>query len=421
MDKLAIDGGMPVRKEPFPPNYLGVALYGEEEKKALMEVVDTKSPFRHYGIGKPHTVADFEAGVRAHLGCKHALAVSSGTGALLCAMAGLGVGPGDEVILPAFGWYADFYAIALLGALPVFADIDETLSLDPVDFQTKITAKTKAVVVVNFQGGPAHMDEIMKVARAKGIKVVEDVAQAFGGEYKGRKLGTIGDIGIASFQQNKMLSSGEGGMVVTNDSGLFARAVRYHDLGFLRGVFADQIEDKALCAQETGFAGSQFRMSELQGAVMGAQLKKLGGIIAHCRKHAARFRETFKDNKHFTVRYVDGDCGIAIFLRFRTAEECKRFDECLAAEGVPLGAKSACRNIMHDYPITAKALHHPAMPPFGKGCDGAAMDYVACAKTMKADAILERCFAMSIGPLYTERDMDDIIAAVKKVDANLYP
>lgn len=420
MDKLAMDGGMPVRKEPFPPNFLGVALYGDEELAALGEVVKTKSPFRHYGIGKPHTVADFEAGVRSHVGCKYALGVSSGTGALLCAMAALGVGPGDEVILPAFGWYADFFAITNLGALPVFADVDETLSLDPADFERRITKDTKAVIVVNFQGCPADMDAIMAIARRRGVKVVEDIAQAFGGEYKGRKLGTIGDIAIASFQQNKMLSCGEGGMVMTDNAAYFARAVRYHDLGFLRAVFADQIEDQSLRAPEAAFAGAQFRMSELQGAVMLAQLGKLSGIIAHCRKHFAKFRETFKDNPHFTIRYRDGDCGIAIFFLFRTGEERKRFEECLAAEGIPLGAKSACRNIIHDFPIKSKALHHPAMPPFGKGCNGEAVDYEACGATMRVDAIFDRTVAVSIGPLYTDGDIADILAAVAKVDAALY-
>lgn len=420
MDKLVLHGGKPVREKPFPSNYLGVTYYGEEELKELTDVVREKSPFRHYGLGKPCKVEAFEANVRKYFGCKFALAVSSGTGALFCAIAALGIGAGDEVILPAFGWFSDYYAITHTGALPVFADIDETLNIDPADLERKITSKTKAVIVIDFQGCPAKMDEIMQIAEKHGIKVIEDCAQAFGGSYKGKMLGTMGDIAVASFQQNKILSCGEGGLVMMNDEEYYARAVMYHDLGFMRQVFTDQLENKKLAEPQYAFAGMQFRMSELQGAVMLAQLGRLDLIIDTCRKYHKKIREHFEGNKHFKIRYIDGDCGITLFMLFKTKEEADRFKECLAAEGVTLGATSACRNLIPQYPIKNKKLVHDALPPFGKGFDGESIVYDSEKMCPNTDRIVERYVAMGIGPQYSEEDISDLIKAIEKVDMNLY-
>ena len=248
-------------KYSFPSKLLGASLIGEEELKELGDVVAQKSPFRFYGEGNPCKVREFEKNVNSYFGVKYSLAVSSGSAALICATAALGIGPGDEVIMPAFSWYSDFYSIALTGALPVFADIDESLNLDPDDFERKITNKTKAVIVIHYQGGPANMDKILSIAGKHSIKVIEDCAQAFGGQYKGKFLGTMGDIAIASFQNNKMITCGEGGILYTNNEEYFVRAVRYHDLGFVRPAFLEQIENKELADQSKSFIGCQFRIS----------------------------------------------------------------------------------------------------------------------------------------------------------------
>ena len=422
MEKLAVDGGMPVRTEPFPSNLLGVTMYDNEELAELTDVIVNKAPFRFYGYGpgNPCKTEMFERQAREYIGTKFALAVSSGSGALGCAAAALGVGPGDEVIMPAFGWFSDFSAVADTGALPVFADIDETLSLDPDDFKRKITKNTKAAIVIDFQGCPAKMDEIMSVANERGIVIIEDIAQAFGGEYKSKKLGSFGHIAVASFQINKLLCCGEGGMVFTDDERCFARAARYHDVSILRPLFAEQIQDKTLLSNELAFSGNQYRMSELSGAVMLAQMRKVNDILAACRKSHAAIRERFKDNPHFTVRWVEGDCGVSVFMLFAAPAEAKRFQECLAAEGVPVGPKSACRNIMDEYPIKTKAMSNAGMPPFGKGFNGEFTDYARLGAGFKTNEIISRYAAVSIGPQYSERDIADITAAIDKVDKCLY-
>ena len=420
MEKLALYGGEPLRKKPFPSKYIGVTFYGDEEMKELKDVIEDKSPFRFYGCGNPQKVSTLEKEVREYFGCSYALAVSSGSGALFCAIAALGVGPGDEVIIPAFGWYSDYFAITNMGALPVFSDVDENLNLDPADLQKKITSRTKVIVAIDFQGCPAKMKEILEIARVNHVRVLEDVAQAFGGSYQGVKLGTMGDIAIASFQQNKMISSGEGGILFTNDEELFVRAIRYHDLGNVRPFFMDQLKNKELAKEENMFAGLQFRMSELQGAVMLAQFRKLDMILDITRRHHAEIRAVFKQNKHFKIRYIDGDCGITLFMLFPTKQEAAKFGECLQAEGITLGASSACKNLVLQYPIKNKKLIHDSLPPFGFGFAGYETVYnplVCCPNT---DELVERNVALVVGPQYSDEDVKDIIMAIEKVDRNLY-
>lgn len=421
MMKLAINGGKPVRETPLPSKMLGASLIGKEELKELEDVVSEKSPFRHYGIGNPQKVTKFEEEVRKMLGVKFALGVSSGSAALFCAVAALGIGCGDEVIMPAFGWYSDFNAVACAGALPVFADIDETMNIDPADFERKITKKTKAVIVIHYQGCPAKMDEIMSIARANNILVIEDCAQAFGGQYNGKFLGTMGDVGIVSFQANKLITCGEGGLFITNNEEYFARAVRYHDLGLLRPVFAAQIEDRSLTDDEKSFAGCQFRMGELQGAFLLAQLRKLPGILERCRAGHARIREAFKDNGRFAFRpFVDGDCGITVFMRFKNAKEAEAFGKALAAEGITIGPSSSCCNLLERYPIKSQKMYRDDTPPLGKGCAGEKTAYESSSICPNTNKIISEYVAVPIGALYSDEDIEDIIKAIDKVLKGLY-
>ena len=243
--KLAIDGGAPVRTRPFPAKYLGADLTGRAELRRVKEAIAGRTLFRHYGLGTPVMAETFEARIREKFGVSYALGVTSGSAALNTALAGLGVGPGDEVILPAFAWFSCYNAIVLHGALPVFCEIDRSLNIDPRDVERKITPRTKAIIAVHYQGAAAGLDELLALARPRGIKVLEDCAQALGARYHGKYVGTVGDVGAFSLQGNKMLTAGEGGLVITDDPEIFERAVRYHDLGFLRPTFESQLKHGA--------------------------------------------------------------------------------------------------------------------------------------------------------------------------------
>ncbi len=437
--KLALNGGRPVRQMPLPTKMLGADLTGEEELEMLRQAVASKTLFRHYGPGKPVMAEALERRMREQFGVRYALAVSSGSAALFCSLAGLGIGPGDEVILPAFSWYSCYNAIVLQGALPVFCDIDCSLNLDPEDFDRKITPRTKAVLVVHYQGGPARMAEILDVARRHGIKVLEDGAQSIGARFQGRYCSTMGDVGTFSFQGNKIVVAGEGGMVLTNDPAIFERAVRYHDHGHVRPVFAAQLGHEGALPV---FPGNQYRMGELAAAVALAQLDRLDGMLARCRAVWERVRCSVQSGvvdrlkaghqpagapasagirKHAAMAFRQtgddaGDAGITLFLDLRTPAAATEFARALSAEGIAIGPSSGMVNLLHEEYILAKAQPHPALPPFGKGWPGETVTYSRdCAP--KTDGILARMVAIGIGPRFTLDDADDIAAAVLKVAA----
>lgn len=250
-EKLAIDGGTPVRKTPLGYKAYGPQFYNDVEKRELLEVLESRRPFRWWKSNSK--VLEFEEAYAARIGVKYALGVTSGTTALCAALAALEIGPGDEVILPAWTWYADYDTIVLAGALPVFAEVDSSLNIDPDDIEARITPRTKAIIAVSLQGCPADMDPILEIARKHKLRVLEDFSQCVGGRYRGTYLGSIGDIGISSFQESKTITSGEGGAVVTNDPELFERAIRFHDVSSLRTLQRDS----------QGRDGRRFRRLEL--------------------------------------------------------------------------------------------------------------------------------------------------------------
>src|SRR5689334_19400363 len=188
-ERLAIDGGSPARRRPDPPMYPGGNVIGAEEEQAVLEVLRSKRLFRYYGPQPgPSKVAELEEAFAAHMGARKALAVTSGTAALMCGLAGIGIGPGDEVIVPAYTWVASASAVVMMGGIPILTEVDDTLTLDPADVARKITQRTKAIMPVHMRGAPARMDELLTLAHAHGLRVIEDVAQADGGSYYGRRL-----------------------------------------------------------------------------------------------------------------------------------------------------------------------------------------------------------------------------------------
>ena len=410
----AADGGKPVRTQPLRASFYGPEYYDDKEHFELRDVLEKRLPFRWYGPGRqpPMKVLTFERELASRMQTRFALAVTSGTAALTTALAALGVGPGDEVVLPALSWYSCFNSIVMHGALPVFAESDESLNVDPADLEAKFTPQTKAIMVVHALGNPAEMDTIMAIARRRDIKVLEDCAQSLGGSYKGKPLGSIGDIGIYSFQLSKTISSGEGGAVVTSDPLLFERASRYHDLGMLRPPHEQMLGRAAM----KGMIGNQYRMSEFTGGVLLAQLKKLDTIIGSLRAHAKRVYEGITDLPDLHLRHrpdPDGDLGTGIWLGFPGPVERDRFLAAMRTENVPAGAPSAVALVPLHPSVEQKLTVHPNWPSFVSE-RGRSMRYGAecCPKTT---ALQHRFAGIALDPKYTRHDIDDIVAAVRKV------
>ncbi|MBW2675711.1 MAG: aminotransferase class I/II-fold pyridoxal phosphate-dependent enzyme [Deltaproteobacteria bacterium] len=201
----------------------GSELIGKEEKKEVMDILET-GIFMRYGFDEERKgvfkVKEFEKAFVDYLGIGHALGVTSGSAALKVALTALDVGPGDEVLVPAFDFIATYEAVLEVGAIPIMTDIDESLNLDPEDIEAKITPATKCVIPVHMCGAAAQIDKIIEIAKKHNLVVLEDNAQACGGSYRGKKLGTFGDMAILSFDYYKTMTTGEGGMVLTNSKAL---------------------------------------------------------------------------------------------------------------------------------------------------------------------------------------------------------
>lgn len=208
----------------WPSGFPGINWLSKQEEEAVADVVRKGALFRYYGPQSPTHVSKLEEYARSLYGVRHALAVNSGTGALFTAMSALGIGPGTEVIVPAFLWVATVTAVVQTNAIPVLCEVDDSFSMDADDLDKKITERTKLIAVVHMAGTPCDMDAIMRVAGKHHIPVPEDCAQCNGGSFKGRKVGTFGKVGIFSLQINKNVTAGEGGLLVTSDD-LFERSI----------------------------------------------------------------------------------------------------------------------------------------------------------------------------------------------------
>ncbi len=412
--KLLGGGEKPVRAKPLKADYWGTQFYDDKELQQLTEVHSSRQPFRWYGPGSasPLKVATFEKEWAARMQTRFALAVTSGTAALQTALAALEVGPGDEVILPAWTWHSCFNSIVLAGALPVFAEIDESFNIDPADLESKITPQTKVIMVAHLQGNPSDMDRIMSVANQHRLKVLEDCAQSVGASYKGRPLGSIGHIGIYSLQINKTITAGEGGAVVTNDPILFERAARFHDLGALRPLHEKVVGQAGL----GWFIGSQFRMNEFSGGVLLAQLSKLDQIVGAVRGHARRVYEGIRDLPGLRLRHLpdpQGELGSAVFLGFSSTERSKQYQALMKKENVPAHPPAGSVVLPVLPHVEKKTTVHSAWPSFNTE-RGKSIRYGSscCPRTLD---ILGRFAGVSLDPKFTRQDIDDIVSAIRKV------
>lgn len=410
MDRLAIDGGAPVRKTPLHGSNWGTSYYDAKETFELKNVVDLGLPFR-WDAGALKVVT-FEKEFAQRMNAKYALAVTSGTAALEVAFNALGIGPGDEVILPAWTWHSDATAVVRAGALPVFAEIDESFNIDPNDIEHRITPNTKVLVAVHLQGAPADLEKILAIARKHNLKVLEDSSQAVGASYKGKPTGSIGDIGTFSHQASKTITSGEGGSVITNDPVLFERASRFHDVGGFRGPHAAIVGTPRL----SPFVGTNFRMSEFTGGVMLAQVRKLDTILAAVRRNAQRVYQGVRDLPGIQFRHLPdpaGEIGSVVFIRFDSQARCDKFSAAMRAENVSVGKPGGSVVLPVQSYIEKKVTVHPAWPSWTSE-RGKAIQYGAasCPRTLD---ILSRFAGPAMNPKHSAQDVDDIIAAVRKV------
>src|SRR4030042_1472205 len=312
----------------------GAELIGKEESKEVMDVLRTGVLARYafdkerQGIWK---VRDFEKAFAKYTGAKYALGVTSGSAALKIALTVLDVGPGDEVICPAFTFMATYEAVLEVGGIPVMADIDDTLNLDPDDIPNKVTPRTKAVIPVHMCGPPARIDKSVKVAKQHKLLVLEDNAQGCGASFKGRQLGTFGHMGIFSFDHFKTITTGEGGMVITIDLDLYHRAEWYHDHGH------DHLSPVSRALDGRTILGFNYRMNEIQGALGLAQIRKLDRVIAAQRKNKAAIKEALAPTPGLKFRAIlDPEGDSATFLAFNLPgeEQTLAFQKALKAEGI---------------------------------------------------------------------------------------
>ena len=272
---LARDGGTPVRAVPLPEESPGIHYFGDTELEYVRKVIKARSPFRFYGPDVQHMCDRLEEKFREIYGVKYALGVSSGTEALYISMAGLGIGPGDEVLVPGYLWPSCLNAIVRLGAIPRLVEIDETFTMSPADLERKVTPHSKLVVLIHMSGAPGEVEQIVRVARERGLKVLEDCAQCNGATFRDKPVGSFGDIGIFSFQINKSVTAGEGGMIVCSDDHIYKRCFGVHDLGYARNQVGLLMDTS--CEERYHLWGAGARMSELTGALALAQTRKARG------------------------------------------------------------------------------------------------------------------------------------------------
>ncbi len=420
---LAINGGPKAKSTPALPMFPGGLEIGEEEKREVMEVLDAKYLFRYYGPKEtPSKVRGLEEQYERRLGSRHCLALNSCTSSLISALVALGIGPGDEVIVPAYTFFATCAAVVAARAIPIVAEVDGSLTIDPADVERKITPRTKAVIPVHMRGMPARMDRIMEIARRRGIAVVEDVAQANGATFRGKALGSFGDVGCFSLQYHKIITSGEGGILATDSDLLYTRAQAYHDVAacwrkdrFAPPEFAGEI-----------FFGVNYRMSELTGAVALAQLRKLDSIVERMRRNKRFIKEKLRDLRGIQFREVtdeQGEAAVCLVYYLPEASAVKSYVQALHAEGIDAGGiYNQGVPDWHMYPHWKMLMDK--MMPTAKGCpfncpmSGPVPDYQpdACPATM---GWLGRSVHLDIPPQLTGEDCAQIAEGIRKVTSVL--
>lgn len=313
---------------------------GPEEKEELMQVIDSGYLFRYGSFDDPdfkHKAYTLEQEFARSCNVPYCLVTTSGTAALLCCLAALGIGEGDEVIVPGYTFIASISSVMLMGATPVLAEIDESLTLDPARIEELITDQTKAIMPVHMLGNPCDMDPIMTIAKKHGLYVIEDCCQAAGARYKGKPLGTMGDLGAFSLNIFKTITAGDGGMVITSDYPLYERAFGFHDQGHKPNRSGVEVGNRSI-------VGMNFRMNELTAAVALAQFRKLDGIIERLHAQKVALKSLLRPSPILSFRQINdpGECATLLTLIFTTKELADAF--CLK-----VGSKTISHSGWHVY------------------------------------------------------------------------
>jgi 8-amino-3,8-dideoxy-alpha-D-manno-octulosonate transaminase len=391
----------------------GFEIFGDEERKEVQDVLDSGVLFR-YGFDQARNnhwkARTFEKELTEKIGSRHCHLCSSGTAALSVALAACGVGVGDEVIVPPFTFVATVEAVMSAGAVPVFADIDETLCLDPESLEKALTPRTKAVLVVHMCGAMAEIDRIRAFCEQKDLILMEDACQALGGAFHGKFLGTFGKVGCFSFDPVKTITCGEGGCIVTDDPKLYEIADAYADHGH------DHVgSDRG--AEGHPIMGANFRISELNAAVGLAQLRKLDRMLKIQRAHKKEIKTALGRIPGLEFRKIPDEEGdSATFLSFLLPEEAvaaKASDE-LAAAGVD-GCFYWYRNNWHyirqwDHILGLKSAAPLPLTLFETRPDYEKLDL------SQSDSIMSRTISMLIKLSWTQ---DDIAQRIDKMTAVL--
>ena len=395
----------------------GFELWSVAERKELMDVVESGILMR-YGFDaqrKGHWKAkELEEAICNRFGVNHAQLVSSGTAALTTAMAALGIGAGDEVIMPSFTFVASFEAVLSVGAVPVLVDVDETLTLNPEAVRAAITAKTKCVMPVHMCGSMADMDALQAICKEHGLLLLEDACQSIGATYKGKSLGTIGDAGTFSFDFVKTMTCGEGGVVMTNSEAVYTNCDHFSDHGHdHNGV------DRG--ADLHPFLGYNFRISELHAAVGLAQIRRVDEFLSIQKKNHAALKNILSSVPQVSFRQLpdpEGDSCTFLCWFLPTEEMTKSVVAELKAQGILGGNFYWFDNNWHYIRKWDHLKNATALYPLSEE-QRAALLKLRSQDFSASDAVMSRCICTSISLLWTEEQVKEkgekMVAAIQKV------
>lgn len=392
----------------------GAYWIGEEERREIEEVAVSKYWFRYGSMDDPafkHKVFDLEQEVCNNFKCDHALATTSGTASLYVSLLALGIKPGDEVIVPAYTFVATYTSVIFAGGTPVLTDIDESLTIDPEEIKKKITTKTKAILPVHMLGNPCNMEAIMDIANKAGIPVLEDSCQAFGATFRGKHVGTIGKIGAYSLNFFKTITSGDGGIVVTDDKDLYERAFGFHDQGHLPNRTGVEVGNRLIL-------GLNFRMNELTGAGGLAQFRKLPRLLdtlRHLKKSLKMKLQDIPGLKFRTLNDTDGECGTLLTVLFDSQEKTKAVGDILGTGPIARSGWHVYSNMEH-----VDAWLAQAGQPHGLGAYPRTDDLLRRAMNISVGVVdggLGAGFGVNINS--TEEDIENVADSFRKAVAKV--